>query len=343
MLAGGEDLREEPTLLLGATGFSPAQREAIQGLLARLPGTGPGWSLVPFSEADGWWVNGSRIKLLQDGNLRVKAGQPTEHALHLDLAEIDRPVAFCAPLAAPDFEPLCVFDLADEASVLSALAHFHDWLRVLRAQFALGAMVVQRGASLRGTVHHLIHQGNLLAVLDYRNGHAGIHPGAEAADLWEAEWDKRPASAAELPPRFVDCTPAQLVWAYVRRTRRDMLPERYRTETIYFRHAPRVPLRWLRDSLLAVVRELNSLPASFQELRQRTGISEAVLAQDLGCMYYAGAITTTASKAAPTAGGREGEASTPSEVGPASTALAKPLDVTVPAMLEHKLRPRGGN
>lgn len=343
MQAGGAGAREEPILLLGATGFSPAQRDTIQALLGRLPEGGPRWALVPFAEADGWWVNGGRIQLLADGNLRVKAGQPTEHALHLDLAEIDRPVGFSTPLAAKEFEPRCVFDLGEAASVFKALQDFHEWLRVLRAQFALGAMVVQRGASLRGTIHHLVHQGNLLAVLDYRNGHAGIHPAAEAADLWEAEWQKRPAAVAELPPRFVDCTPAQLVWAYVRRTRNDMLPPRYRTDTIYFRHAPRVPLRWLRDSLLALVRELNTAPGSFTELRQRTGIADAAVARDLACLYYAGAITTTPEKAAPLAGLREGDASTPSEVGAASDALAKPQDVTVPALLDHKLRPRGGN
>jgi hypothetical protein len=341
MQMGGEGTREEPILLLGATGFSPAQRETIQTLLGRLPEGGPGWSLVPFSESDAWWVNGSRIQLLADGNLRVKAGQPTEHALHLDLAEIHRPVAFSTPLAATGFEPRCVFDLDDAASVFTVLQDFHEWLRVLRAQFALGAMVVQRGVSLRGTIHHLVHQGHLLAVLDYRNGHAAIHPGAEVGDLWQAEWDKRPPGAANVPPRFVDCTPTQLVWAYVRRTRNDLLPPRYRTDTIYFRHAPRVPLRWLRDSLLSVVRELNSAPGTFAELRQRTGISEPALARDLACMYFAGAITTTPEKAAPPAGGRDGDASTPSE---ASASLPKPQDVTVPALLDLKLlRPGNGS
>jgi hypothetical protein len=341
---GGVNL-EEPVLLLGATGFAPAQREAIQGLLARLPEAGPGWSLVPFAEADAWWVNGSRLQLQAGGNLRVAAGQPTEHALHLNLAEIDRPIAFSAPVTLPDFEPRCVFDLAMESSVHAALHQFHEWLGGLRAQFTLGAMIVQRGASLRGTIQHLHHQGQLLAVLDYRNGHAGILPGARTSDLWQAQWDQQPPSAAGLPAQLHACTPAQLVWAYVRRTRRDMLPARYRTDTVYFRHVPRVPLRLMRDSLLSVVRELNVAPGSFDELRQRTGFAEAVLARDLGCMYYAGAITTTAAKAAPLAGGgREGEASVPSIAGPADAALmpASP-DLTVPALLDHKPPRRAGN
>lgn len=339
MQTGGGGTREEPILLLGATGFSPAQRETIQALLARLPAGGTSWLLVPFSESDAWWLNGSRIQQLADGNLRVKAGQPTEHALHLNLAEIDRPVAFSQPLAATDFKPRSVFDLEDPASVFTVLQEFHESLRVLRAQFALGSMVVQRGVSLRGTIHNLVHQGNLLAVLDYRNGHAAIHPHAEVADLWEAEWDQRPPGAANVPPRFVDCTPAQLVWAYVRRTRNDLLPPRYRTDTIYFRHAPRVPLRWLRDSLLTVVRELNTAPATFSELRQRTSVPEAALARDLACMYFSGAITTTPEKAAPLMAGRDGDASGPSE-----ESLPKVQDVTVPAMLDHKLlRPGHGN
>ena len=83
-------------------------------------------------------------------------------------------------------------------------------------------------------------------------------------------------------------------------------------------------------------------PKLVMELRQRTGITEPALARDLACMYFAGAVTTTPEKAAPLAGGREGDASTPSE---GAASLPKPQDVTVPALLDHRLlRPgSGGN
>lgn len=54
----------------------------------------------------------------------------------------------------------------------------------------------------------------------------------------EAQWDKRPPGAGAAPGTFVPTSPARLAWAYVRRSDRDVLPTRYRAETIYFRGAP---------------------------------------------------------------------------------------------------------
>ncbi len=84
----------------------------------------------------------------------------------------------------------------------------------------------------------------------------------------------------------------------MRRTDRDLLPPRYRTDPIYYRHVPRVPVRWLHDSQLLLLRELSVEPGTFDALRQRTGFSVKHLAHDLSCLYYATAITTTQSRAA---------------------------------------------
>ena len=290
---------ELPLLALGATGFSPNQRQAIETALGRLASPSARWRLQPFADGDAWWVNGSRVQVLRDGNLRVGAGVPTEHALHLNLEEVDRPIAFSQPLATREFQPHCEFRLDREATMQPILRDFENWLRLVRAQFALGAMVMRRGPALRQTLQHLEYGGQLLAVLDYREGVIGIHPKADPALLWVAEWHKRPPAAHGLPAGFVECTPAQLLWAYLRRTQQELLPERYRTSVIHFRHPPRVPVRWVRDSQLAILRELRSAPTDLQQLQLRTGYPHAVIAHDLSCLYYVGSVTTTASKAAP--------------------------------------------
>ena len=224
---------------------------------------------------------------MPDGNLKVAPGLPTERALNLNLSEVDRPVAFGLPLASRDIEPRCTFDPGSEASIHGVLAKFEGWLRPLRAQFVLGAQLIERGATLQRGVYHVSHNGSLLAVLDLHEGKCAISPSAHPVDLWEAEWAKRPVGARDMPPGFVPATPARLAWAYVRRTDRDLLPPRYRTDPIYYRHVPRVPVRWLQDSQLLLLRELSVEPGTFEALRQRTGFSVKHLEHDLTCLYYA--------------------------------------------------------
>jgi hypothetical protein len=292
---------EPPTLCVGMTGFSPPQRAALEKMIAQPKGGWAGWRVGPFWEADAWWVSGSRISLLPDGNLRVTAGSPTEQALTLRLQEVNRPVAFSTPLASRAFEATCTFDPASETDVHKTLLQFESWLQPLLFRSALGALIVKRGASLRGGIYHVRHGATLLAVLDFRHGKAALLPTALPIQLREAEWDRCPDGAHDLPEHFWYCTPAQLIWTHARHTVRDLLPRRYRAEVVFYRHAPRVPLSWLRDSALRLLSTLSIGPGDFQELHQRTGIAEADLASDLACLYYAGAITTTPSKAAQSA------------------------------------------
>jgi hypothetical protein len=67
---------------------------------------------------------------------------------------------------------------------------------------------------------------------------------------------------------------------------------------IYYRHEPRVPMGWLRDSTLRVLSTLFTAPGDFRGLHERTEVPERALAEDLACLYYAGAVTTTPFKAA---------------------------------------------
>src|SRR4030095_12045318 len=173
------------------------------------------------------------------------------------------------------------------------LAKFEGWLRPLRAEFVLGAQLIEREATLQRGVYHVSRNGILLAVLDFHEGKCAISPSAHPVDLWEADWAKRPDGARDIPPGVVPVKPARPARAYVRRTDRDLLPPRYRTDPIFYRHVPRVPVRWLHDSQLLLLRELSVEPGTFDSLLQRTGFSVKHLAHHLSCLYYATAITTT--------------------------------------------------
>lgn len=327
---------EQPLLQLGLIGFDLAEHAMIATALERLPAGWTPWRVVPFAEADAWWVKGERTRVQKDGSLQVDAGHDREPGASLRLTAVDRPIAFSLPIPSRDFEPRCVFALDDETGMHSALHLFGTWLQPLHALYVVGALVMRRGAGLRHTVHHLNHHGTLLAVLDYVAGHVGILPTAKPADLWAAEWDRRPPSTHDLPRNFIAYTPAQLVWTYVRRTARDLLPERYRRETIHFRHVPRVPAGWLREPQMLVLRELHAEPATFDVLAQRTGMPPQMLALELSCMYYSGAVTTTASKAAPRAMGAPLPAQPADSVGLASIQPhhGGDLERTMPAHLE---------
>ena len=334
------DAAEQPILWLGMTGFAPQQRAVLEASLVRPPGL-PRWRIGAFGDADAWWVNGAKVRVLPDGNLKVAAGLPTERALNLDLSDIDRPVAFAAPLASADFEPRYTFDPVSEPSIHAVLLQFERWLWLVRAQFVLGAQIIRRGPELRHGIYHVSHRGKLLAVLDFQHGKAAIAPGLYPVDLWQAQWDKRPIGAGGLPERFVHLTPGQLAWTYVRRTDRDVLPARYRTRTIYYRHVPGVPLRWLRDSQLLLLRELSAEPGTLEALGRRTGLPVSQTEHDLACLYYAGSITTTGPKAAAPVAERHD--SQPNSVGPGFDSLLSTnghaddqYGQTAPVLLEHK-------
>jgi hypothetical protein len=287
---------EAPLLWLGAAGFTADQRAAIVQMLCTRARELPRWELRGFGEADAWLLNGAKCRVRPDATVEVAPCLPAEARITLDLSDVDRPVAFATPVP-DDLEPRCTFDVASPASVQGVLSQFDVWLRLERAQFELGAQVIRLGAALRHGVFHLMHRDRLLAVLDFRRGQAGLAPALHPGDVMQAEWRRRPDGAAVIPPGFVASSTAQLAWTYVRRSDRDMLPQHYREKTIYFRRVPRVPSRLLQDTQLLLLRELSVQPATRDMLAQRTGIVPALLDHALACLYYAGSITTTPSKA----------------------------------------------
>jgi hypothetical protein len=237
------------------------------------------------------------------------------------LGEVRQHVAVWGPHSLPDGEQLASFDLASPAGIQAALLGLDTSLRLERAQFVLGSHIVQRGVQLRHSIFHVCREGKFLAVLDFVRGKAGFAPDIHPVDVWDAEWQRRPMGAGDAPDNFVSATIAELAWAYLRRSDRDLLPSRYRSALLYFRQPPRVPLRLLRDSQLLLLRELACGPATMESVGRRIGRSGAGLAHDLSCLYYAGAITTTRAKASGGAGlASEGEAAA-SRPGPLSSLL----------------------
>jgi hypothetical protein len=334
---------EAPRLWLGLAGFDADGRGAISQMLTRSPDL-PRWEMSRFAGADAWLLNGPRCRVGPDTTLDVSPGLPTDKSVKLDLSDVDRPVAFATPVP-EELEPRWTFDVGSPPSVEAVLLHFDIWLRFERAQFELGAQVIRLGAALRHSVFHLMQHGNLLAVLDFRKGRAGLMPALHPEAVQCAEWHKRPAAAGDIPPGFVASSPAQLAWTYVRRSERDMLPQHYREQTIYFRRVPRVPLRLLGDTQLLLLRELSIQPSTLARLAERTETSREHLDHALACLYYAGSITTTSSKAArphtTPASDSVRDSSAAASLHRAEIPPPDPEELTAPAALKNR-KPRNG-
>jgi len=334
---------EQPVLWLGLAGFTPEQSKHLEVLLAQVPKGLAAWQGGAFSEADAWLVSGEKSRLLSADTLKVLAGRPTERAIQLNLSEVDRPIAFSLPLASSDLDPMYSFDPASVPSLHRMLQQIEVRLRSLCCQFVLGGQLIARESQLLPGIYQVSHKGALLAVMDFHEWRIGISPDAEPQDFELARWDRRPLAARGVPAHFLPNSLSQLRWIYAQRTRRDVLPPRYRSKPVYFRRAHDVPLRWLRDSQLLLLRALSQEVSTFERLQQRTGLSPAQLTRDLASLYFAGSITTTPDKAGTGSFGPldAGSGSTPDGAAPKPAAApaqsrALTVDLTAPAQLGRK-------
>src|SRR5665647_1808563 len=119
----GASAAERPILWLGMLGFAPQQRAQLEASLTRPSGSAR-WRICDFGDADAWWVNGAKVRLMPDGNLKVAAGLPTEHPIKVNLSEVDRPVAFALPHASSELAPPCTFNPASQPSISAVLLQF---------------------------------------------------------------------------------------------------------------------------------------------------------------------------------------------------------------------------
>lgn len=290
---------ELPVLRLGVAGFSAEQQQLLAAQLAGAGSARMTWEIGAFGDSDAWCLNGARTQLLADGILRVASGVTAGRSLQLNPQEVDRPLAFSLPLALRNLEPQFTFDLAQPSSVDQVLARLETWLSPLVAQFCLASQILEHETILGAGCYHVIAaDGALLAVVNLR-GDVGVLPTALPLDFDHAMWSPRSWSADAIPEGFVRCSLSQLMWQYAVRTARDVLPGRYRCSTLYFRRPPRLPQRLLRDTHLLLLRELSSACATFDELQQRTRLTEESLAQHLAALYLVGSITSNPKRATP--------------------------------------------
>jgi hypothetical protein len=107
----------------------------------------------------------------------------------------------------------------------------------------------------------------------------------------------------------------------------------------------------LADAHLLLMRELAHAGATFESLRQRTGLAPEALAQHLAALYLVGSITANPRRAAPMrhaarSDGRDPSASLPPSVAPSGLGndsgagmlglRAAPADLTAPAPMVHE-------
>jgi hypothetical protein len=247
---------------------------------------------VEFEHADAWCINGASIEQLKGNTVSVRTLQARQPLISLDPAHITRPVAFTEPLP-EGLEAAELVNFSSPQLLLVGLQRFEAWLRPIRVQFAMGKELIAREAELSHGVYHVIDKhGGLLSVVNLIQWTVAILPSARPADFEDASWMHRPNSAADAPAAFVHISVAMLMWTYASRTNEDVLPARYRKQTIYLRKLPKLPVGWLRDEHLVLLRALSTGAGNFDDLLQTTELPPQMLARAIAALYYAGSVTT---------------------------------------------------
>ena len=293
---------DRPILRLGLLGFGPVDCQKVLQAIQEPSGNSPHahWELVEFEHADAWCINGASIEQLKGNTVLVRTLQPSQPLISLDPAQITRPVAFTDPLP-EGLEAAELVNFNNPQLLLVGLQRFEAWLRPVRVQFAVGKELIARESELAKGVYHVIdHHGSLLAVVNLIQWTVALLPSARPVDFEEASWMHRPNSAADAPPAFITTSVAKLMWTYASRTNEDVLPERYRKQTIYLRKLPKLPVGWMRDEHLVLLRTLSTGSGNFEDLLQATELPSQILSRALAALYYAGSVTTKKASASQT-------------------------------------------
>lgn len=286
---------ELPVLRLGLAGFSPEQEQSIQAAAAASRITH--WTCGGLAGADAWFINGQRAQHLGEGRIRIASRQTGGRSIQVQLSEANRPVAIAEPL--PSGLPgVAAFDLSDPSSILQAIGVFEFVLAAEAAQFLLAGQIVDHQEVLGGSTFELRARGQVIAVVDMK-GDACVLPSARPSNFDIGVWARIDRERIRVPANFVRVRLAQLMWRYVSRTARDVLPDRYRKSAIFFRRPPRIDPLLVEEEHLLVMRELAIRPATFDELKARLEMTDDLLARTLAALYYVGSITTNRSRAGP--------------------------------------------
>lgn len=277
-------------------GFTPDQEHALE-TVARASRNSV-WIAGPLAGADAWMINGARTQKLEQGRLRIAAGRTAERSLQLELSDVRCPVAFSVPLPA-SMEAMCTFDVAQPDTIGEVLRVFELWLARMQAQFWLAAHIVEHQEVLGSGAFELHARGQLIAVVDMR-GEVAVLPSVRPANFEVAVWTRIQRERFAVPDQFCRTTLADLMWRYVSRSRRALLPERYRRGLIYFRRPPRVDRSLVNEDHLLAMRELAIHPCRYDELLRDLGLTDEDLGRTLAALYYVGSITGNPQRAGAT-------------------------------------------
>jgi hypothetical protein len=277
-------------------GFSPEQEQVIQAACGASRLTQ--WVCGPLAGADAWVINGQCAQHLGEGRIRIASRQAGGRSMQLQLSQAQRPVAFSLPIPA-NLQGTTSFDLGAQESILEAIGVFEFVLAAEAAQFLLAGHIIDQQEVLASGTYELRAKGHLIAVVDMR-GDACVLPSVRPANFDVAVWTRANHDRMRVPANFARASLALLMWRYVSRSPRDLLPERYRAGPIYFRRPPRIDPVLVEEEHLLVMRELAIRPASFDELKTRLGMEDYALARTLAALYYVGSITANRLRAGPT-------------------------------------------
>jgi hypothetical protein len=304
-----------PVLMLGLVGFTHEESRRIQSQLRLAPAIGGvQWRIGAFAGADAWLVNGARARLLAEDEVEVDS-PPPDSPVRFWLPEVDRPIAFSVPLGSREFEPACTFDAASDSSLYILLAKFSQWLRPRAMLLCVVDLLVRQAGEIRKSrVYHLMAENRLVGVVDLKR-EIGVLPEATLAELARAAWSPRPDAAAYIPENFSKGGTSELLWEFAGRTRRELLPARYRTGLVSLRRAPLVAQRLFTDVQLLVLRELSASPRTLAELCATARVPAADVVRALGAFYLVGSIRSPA-RPLPAESRHDGGSSWPSWLSP---------------------------
>lgn len=287
---------ETAVLRLGLAGFNATEEAVIRQVVAAYKGAD--WSCVGADGADAWLVNGARTTHAHGALVRVTCADASGHAAAIVLDTSSRPVAFSKPVAAgataAGTHPL--FALSQAASLTAALKQLERELHATKACFWTAAHLIAHHATVGKAMFELQSGTELVAVVDMK-GEVAISPTATEASFDRAVWKHRARKTVAVPGWFRRMPLPELMWHYTTRTRRDMLPQRFRDGDIFFRRPPRVSPELVADIHLMISRQLAIAPAKFAQLRSAIGADDEVLARALAAMYYVGSITSNPDRA----------------------------------------------
>lgn len=288
---------EQPVLGLGLLGFDDPVSGRLSEWVSQAPAGWPSWRVCDPHQADAWMIAGDAVEALGRDEVVIRHPYGSGERLTLHRAEVDRPLAFASPLP-EGIVSAEYFESDSESSVRQRLQRFEAWLRPLRSQFALGALLHERlNQFASGDVVHVSLEGRLLAVIDLPNWQAGLLIPVRPVDLSMADWTHGPKLARQLPTAFIRLSLYQVMWTYAVRSRKDLLPVRYREQRIYLRRVPPLRPGWFDELHLTLMRELMIRPSTWAELSSRVEGSQETLLLHLGALYQGGALTTDAESA----------------------------------------------